>query len=57
MPIKYPRKYSPRYENKNASIYSMSRITTNYHKQNRANKIKNNHPPPKKTISNQINYK
>ncbi len=53
MPIKYPRKYSPRYENKNASTYSVSRITTNYHKKLRHNKIKNNQPIKYNSIYNQ----
>ena len=53
MPIKYPRKYSPRYENINASAYSMSRITSNYHKKFGINKIKNNQPKKNNSIYNQ----
>ena len=57
MPIKYPRKYSPRYENINASAYSMSRITSNYHKKIGINKIKNNQPKKNNSIYNQNKYK
>lgn len=31
MPIKYPRKYSPRYYNPNWSQYSVDKISWDYH--------------------------